>query len=82
MRSGQERLLKSVQDWEIIQYIGAKNLMVSKVVTRAKLLMRIMAMTAVSKYLFSISRKVLIRRFPQPCQNGESGSPTRQGNLR
>ena len=48
--------------------------------TKAMLLMRIMAMTAVSKYLFSMSLKVLIRRLPQPCQNGDSWSPPRQGN--
>ena len=50
--------------------------------TRARLLMRIMAMTAVSKYLFSIRRNVLILRLAQPCQNGESSSPARQGKLR
>ena len=52
------------------------------VLTNARLLMRIMVITAVSKYLFSISLKVLMRKFPQPCQNGESGSPAMQGNLR
>ena len=50
--------------------------------TKAKLLIRIMAITAVSKYLFSMSRNVLILRLAQPCQKGESSSPARQGKLR
>ena len=50
--------------------------------TSAKLLIRIMAITAVSKYLFSISLNVLILRLAQPCQKGESSSPARHGKLR
>ena len=42
--------------------------------TRAKLDRRIMMITAVSKYLFSISRKVVSRRRAQPCQKGDSVS--------
>jgi hypothetical protein len=49
--------------------------------TKAKLLRRIMVMTAVSKYLFSISWKVFNLRFAQPCQNGASSSPARNGNF-
>ena len=36
-------------------------------------------MTAVSKYLFSMSRKVLSRSMAQPCQNGDSSLPFRMG---
>ena len=48
-------------------------------VTSAKLDSRIIMMTAVSKYLFSMSRKVLSRRWAQPCQNGELSSPLSAG---
>lgn len=48
---------------------------------KAKLLRRIIVMTAVSKYLFSINWNVLKRKLPHPCQNGESSSPAKNGNF-
>lgn len=49
--------------------------------TNAKLLSKIIVITAVSKYLFSINWNVFKRRFAHPCQNGESSSPASTGNF-